>query len=141
MKREGKIIAVNKENATVQLMRHAACGDCGACHMGEENMNMKIEALNTAGADIGDKVVVDMETQDVLTAAFIAYGMPLIMLVIGIAGGKFILGFLGMERNIELFSFGMGLILMTITFFKIRKNEDKFKESKKYLSKITKIID
>ncbi|MCT4565459.1 MAG: SoxR reducing system RseC family protein [Maledivibacter sp.] len=141
MKREGKVIGVNKENATVKLMRHAACGDCGACHMGEEKMNMQIEAINTAGADIGDKVVVDMETQDVLTAAFIAYGMPLIMLVIGIAGGKFIFEMMKIQKNIELLSFGMGLVLMGITFFRIRKNENKFKESKKYISKIIDIIE
>lgn len=141
MIREGKVIAVDKENATVTLMKHSACGDCGACQIGKENMNIKIDALNTAGASIGDKVVVDMASHDVLTAAFIAYGIPLIMLIIGIAGGKFILELLGMEKNIELFSFGIGLIFMTITFFRIRKNEDKFKASKKYLSRITEILE
>ncbi|SHJ50879.1 SoxR reducing system RseC family protein [Paramaledivibacter caminithermalis] len=141
MKREGKVIAVNEKNATVKLMRHSACGDCGACQMGKENMNIEIEALNTVGADIGDKVMVDMTTQDVLTAAFIAYGIPLIMLIIGIVGGKFILELLGMKENIELFAFVLGLVLMTITFFNIKKRDKKFKESKKYLSEITEIID
>lgn len=142
MKREGKVTAVNGENATVVLMKHSACGDCGACHMGEENMNITIDALNNAGAQIGNKVVVDMETQDVLTAAFIVYGIPLIMLIIGVASGNFLFGkLMGMEKNIELFSFIIGLVLMTVCFLIIKINDDKFKRSKKYLSKIIEIIE
>ena len=141
MKREGKVIAIRGEDATVALMKHSACGDCGACQMGKENMNIKIEALNSAGAHVGDKVVVNMESTNVLSAAFIAYGIPLIMLLLGIVGGKFMLEIFGIEKNIELYSFLMGAILLIITFLGIRKNENNFKESKKYLSRIIEIID
>lgn len=142
MKREGKVTAVNGENASVFLMKHSACGDCGACQMGEENMNITIDALNTAGAEVGDKVIVDMETQDVLTAAFIVYGIPLIMLIIGVVSGNFLFGTLmGMEKNVELFSFIIGLVLMAVCFLIIKSKDDKFKKSKKYLSKIIEIID
>lgn len=141
MRREGRVIAIDKGNATVMLMKHSACGNCGACHIGEENMNMKIEALNLASADVGDKVMVNMETPNVLTAAFIAYGIPLIMLICGIAGGKAILTLLGITKGIELYSLFIGGMLLSITYLIIRKNDDKFKESKKYLSEITEIIE
>lgn len=141
MRREGRVIATDKDNATVVLMKHTACGDCGACHIGEENMNMKIEALNSASAEIGDKVMINMETPNVLTAAFIAYGIPLIMLICGIVGGKSILTFLGVTKDVELYSLFIGLILLSLTYFIIKKNDDKFKESKKYLSEITEIIE
>ncbi|WP_432665381.1 SoxR reducing system RseC family protein [Wukongibacter baidiensis] len=141
MRREGRVIATDKGNATVLLMKHSACGDCGACHIGEENMNMKIEALNSASAGIGDKVMVDMGTPNVLTAAFIAYGIPLIMLIIGIAGGNSILTLLGVTKGIELYSLFIGAILLALTYIIIRKKDDKFKESKKYLSEITEIVE
>ncbi|SKC70078.1 SoxR reducing system RseC family protein [Maledivibacter halophilus] len=142
MNREGKVTAINGDNATVVLMKHSACGDCGACQMGKENMNITIEALNTVGAKVGNNVVVDMESQDVLTAAFIVYGIPLIMLIIGVAGGNFLFKqLIGIEGNVELFSFITGLVLMIISFLFIKSNEDKFKESKKYLSQIIEIID
>lgn len=141
MKREGKVTAVNGENASVFLMKHSACGDCGACQMGEENMNIKIEALNSAFAAVGDSVMVDMETPNVLLAAFIAYGIPLIMLVLGISGSSFILKLLGIMDNIELYSLIIGAIFLVVTFLIIRSNEDKFKESNKYLSNITEIVE
>jgi len=141
MRREGKVIEVSGDNAIVILMKHSACGDCGACQMGEENMNIKIEALNSASAAVGDKVMVDMGTPNVLLAAFIAYGIPLIMLVIGISGGSLILKLLGIMKNIELYSLIIGAIFLLVTFLIIRSKEDKFKESNKYLSNITEIIE
>lgn len=141
MRREGKITGVEGDNATVVLMKHSACGDCGACQMGHENMNIKIEALNTASAKVGDKVLVDMDSPDVLFAAFIAYGIPLIMLIIGIAGSAFLFNKLGMTNNLELYSLIIGVVLLTATYVVIKKQDNKFKESKKYLSIITEIIE
>lgn len=141
MRREGKVTGISGENATVVLMKHSACGDCGACQMGQENMNIKIEALNNASAKVGDKVLVDMDSPDVLFAAFVGYGIPLIMLVIGIAGSSFLFKFLGMTSNIELYSLIIGALLLAATYMVIKKKDNKFKESKKYLSIITEVID
>ena len=141
MRREGKIISKNGGSATVVLMKHSACGDCGACQMGRENMSIKIDALNSAGGSVGDKVVVDMGTPNVLLAAFIAYGIPLISLILGIVSGKFILELAGVMENIEVYSFMIGVVFLMVTFLIIRKNEVRFKESKKYLSTIVEVID
>ncbi len=141
MQREGKVTGINGENATVILMKHSACGDCGACQMGKENMNITIEALNNASAKIGDKVLVDMDSPDVLFAAFIAYGIPLIMLIIGIAGSGFLFNRLGMTNNLELYSLIVGAIFLAATYLIIRKKDEEFKESKKYVSIITEIIE
>lgn len=138
MNRQGKVIELKKDRAIVQLIRHSACGDCGACQMGHENMQMKVEASNDVGANIGDLVEIDLETNNVLRAAFFVYVIPLIALVIGIVGGKYL--FSGLDGNIEAYSAILGVVLMAICFIAIKYNERKFQSSKKYLSQIVKVI-
>ncbi len=140
MNRQGKVIKIDKNKALVKLMKHSACGDCGACHLGEENMDITIEAINDLGANIGDKVEVNMAAPNVLRAAFIGYGIPLISLILGILLGKIFLDTIGFGGNIELFSFLIGIIFLAITYLVIRINEDNFKKSEKYVSKIINII-
>ncbi len=141
MKREGRVIKLDKNKATVQLMKHAACGDCGACHLGEENMNITIEAINDIGADLDDRVEVIMETPNVLMAAFIGYGIPLISLLIGILGGNKLLEVMNISGNTEVYSLVIGLLLLFTTYFIIKSNEHNFKNSGKYISKIIKVIN
>ncbi len=48
-----------------------------------------IEAINTAGADIGDKVKVRLEVST-LKAPFIIYGIPVVLLIIGAMLGLYL---------------------------------------------------
>lgn len=139
MNREGKVLELKKDRAIVELMRHAACGDCGACHMGDENMQMKVEVLNEAGAEIGDIVEIDLETNNVLRAAFFVYVIPLVALVLGIVLGKYI--FVSAGSRTEAYSAILGVVLMAATFAGIKLNEKKFSSSKQYLSQIVKVLD
>lgn len=140
MKREGKVLSIDEDIAVVKLMKHAACGDCGACHIGDENMDIQIEAINKLGANIGDIVVIDMDDPNVLSAAFIAYGIPLISLIIGIFSGEYILELLNIHKNTEGYSLAIGIIFLFISYLYIKGNEKKYKVNPKYKSRITQII-
>ncbi len=142
MKRQGKVIGINNDRARVSLRKHSACGDCGACQIGEENMNMEIDAINTAMAKVGDDVEIDMASPNVLTAAFLAYGLPLISLIIGILISNKIFTLLGLGgKNIEIYSLLCGILLMLISYGYIRLNEEKIKNNSDFVSKITRILD
>jgi sigma-E factor negative regulatory protein RseC len=123
MKREGKVLEVNDGKALVVLMKHAACGDCGACHIGDENMDIKIEALNAAGAHIGDRVEVDLENVNVLGAAFIAYGIPLLAMIVGVLAGQYVLELLKVKGDIEVYSFLIGALSLVVSYLFIKANE------------------
>ena len=140
MNRTGIVMDKSGDFASVKLMKHAACGDCGACHMGAENMNITVECVNESCAEVGDRVEIDMKTQNVLGAAFIAYVIPLFVLVVGIAVSNAIMKGIGYEEHRELISFLVGASLTAITYFVIKLNDEKFYNSKKYLSTITKIL-
>jgi len=141
MKREGRVVEVKGKKARVALLKHSACGNCGACHVGDENMKIDIEAINEVNAKVGDIVEIDLETPNVLMAAFIAYGIPFFALILGIYGGTKLLELLRVNENIEVYSFSIGVVLLVISYFAIKMNEDNFKRSKKYYSKIIKIIN
>lgn len=141
MDQTGKVMEVYKNNKAKILMRkHSACGDCGACQHGKENMDINIIALNEIDAKVGEFVEVNMETQNVLSAAFIAYVIPLIVLIIGVAGGSFLLGKIGFNGNIEIYSIFIGLFGMAITFIMIKLYENQLNNDKRYMPSISRII-
>lgn len=109
--------------------------------MGEENMKMSVECLNEANAQVGDRVELVMRTENVLSAAFIAYLIPLTVFLLGIIFGMKYLTASGYQGNIEAAGAGIGLVLMFITYGVIKLNDKKFKESNKYLSVAIKVLD
>ncbi|WP_129597605.1 SoxR reducing system RseC family protein [Anaerophilus nitritogenes] len=142
MNQVGKVIEVLEDHRAQVLMRkHSACGECGACQYGQENMKIKIIAMNQVDAKEGDTVEVNLETQNVLGAAFIAYVIPLIALLIGIIGTSYLLPKIGFTGNIEVYSIVVGFILTVIVFGFIKLNESSFKKQDKYVPVISKVIE
>lgn len=136
MEQNGRIVElVDDTTAKVAIMRHSACEKCGACHVGSSNRDFSITADNNVNAQLGHVVVVQMETENVLSAALIMYVIPLIALVTGIlVGAKLFQG----EKG-DILSILLGFVLLALSYFVIRKNEHHF--SKKYKAVITKIIE
>lgn len=135
MEQLGKIVeVVDNSSAKVMMLRHTSCKNCGACHVGS-NPDIIITAENAVSAQLGNLVEVSMKTQNILSAAFIMYVIPLFILVLGIYVGTRIFT----TENGEIYSIFLGFALLAISYFVIRQSEDKFKQ--KYKAVITKIIE
>jgi sigma-E factor negative regulatory protein RseC len=91
----GTVVAVHGELAEVESRRRSACGSCevkGACgtsllerFFGRRRLLLTVH--NPIGARPGDRVVVGVPEQALLTASFAAYMVPLLaMLGGGVAG-------------------------------------------------------
>lgn len=119
----GVVESIKNDKATVAIMRHSACGDCGACQMGKENMERKVEAINPIGAKIGDQVTMEMSDDTVLKAAFIVYMVPLFVLIAGIFITKIVLEFFQISDMVELYGVLVGLIGMALCFWYIKKRD------------------
>ena len=141
MNREGIVTEVKGDYVQVDLVRHSACGSCGACHMGDENMQMSVECLNQAQAQVGDRVELVMKTENVLAAAFIAYMIPLAMFILGLVVSMKVLTANNYQGSVEGIGTLIGLVAMFITYGIIRLNDDKFKSSQKYLSVVIKVLN
>ena len=140
MNEQGYIVEiVDSVTAKLKLKRHSACASCGKCATTSESKDIIVEVDNTIGAKIGDRVEVNMETVNVLKAAFIAYTIPLAALLIGTVGAFYILSYMNIN-NIEVISGGVGLTFTLLSFLMLKKNDSKFRESKEYIPIVTRVI-
>ena len=141
MNEQGYIVEiVDSVTAKLKLKRHSACASCGKCATTSEEKDIIVEVDNTIGAKVGDRVEVNMETINVLKAAFIVYTIPLIALLIGTVGTFYILNAINFNRNIEIISAIVGLIFTIIVFLILKKNDKKFRDSKEYIPIVTRVI-
>ncbi len=77
--------------AEIEVTRRSACGHdcakCGGCG-GLETQVLYVTARNKAGAQPGDRVLIEGETRQVLGLAALAYLSPLVLFFVGYAGAK-----------------------------------------------------
>ncbi|HHY90583.1 MAG TPA: SoxR reducing system RseC family protein [Clostridiales bacterium] len=142
MNHVGQVLQLYEDNrAKVLIRRHTACSECGACKHGKQDMNMEIIAVNNANAKIGDVVEISMQTHNVLTAALLVYGIPLLMLIIGVVAGYAILQKMGFTAKLELYSVLIGLVLLILTYIALKIYENVLKKDARYTPVISRIID
>lgn len=91
MTEQGFVREIHGGLAMVETVQTEACSHCsakGACQMmGGEKMRL-VPAINEAGAQEGDRVLVAAKRKTVLGAGFLVYMGPVITLILGAALGK-----------------------------------------------------
>ena len=143
MNQQGFILEIVDDNTAIMIMqRHAACASCGKCtKLSSECQDLVVEVDNAIGAKKGDYVEVSMESVRVLKATVLVYLVPLICLLSGTILTYYILNLVKYSRQIDIISGIVGLVCTFISYLILKKNDDKFKESRQYIPKITKIIE
>jgi sigma-E factor negative regulatory protein RseC len=95
------VVGVEQDIASLEVVRRSACGLCGKTRgcgislfgrlFGHKSNVFK--AQNSINAQAGDRVIVAIEENAVLTSALIVYGVPLATLLLGaILGNTFFMG-------------------------------------------------
>jgi len=138
----GKVIDTQNNAAKILIKRHTACGDCGACQVGKDNLNLIITVENSLKAQKGDLVIIELNTGNFLFASLILYGIPLMTLIFGIIIFYYILEYFGYQKNyVQLIPSIAGLLLMSISYIIIKKNESKFQNMNRFKSEMIEIIN
>lgn len=131
MKEIGLVVDIEDLNALVKIDRKTACENCKGCGLSSaDGKSMIVHALNQANALKGDTVELDMETPNVLAAAFLIYTIPLIGLMFGILASYAVMNIIGHQS--EALSLLFGIIFMGFAFLIIKKNENRIKKSQKF---------
>lgn len=141
MMQTGLVIGLEGNMAKIRMQRHTACGDCGACMVSKNQLNVTLEAENTVGAKTGDFVEINMETIDFLSAVMLIYVFPLITLIVGIFAGYY--GFLALgiaDRVAQGYGAIIGILAAGLTYLIIKLNEDKIKMMQKFKPAISHIV-
>lgn len=95
---KGLVVAIEAGDVWVQL----ASGGCGRCHepggCGGQSLTQmlgpekKYRVANLIGAQVGDRVVLLLDSGVVRQAAWLAYGLPLLLCLLGAVIGQFLSG-------------------------------------------------
>ena len=134
MDRAGVIVSEMGEFSKVKLVRHTACGNCGACQLGDDQKDIMLIAKNTVHAKMGDLVEVSMATNSVLSAAFIMYIIPLGGLFIGLMLGQWLF------PGKDVMTAFLGLGMMALSFVMIKLNDKRFLKNDKYVAHIMTVL-
>ncbi|MTI70968.1 MAG: SoxR reducing system RseC family protein [Firmicutes bacterium] len=124
MNQVGFVKALENNKALVEVRRVSACGsNCASCG-GECNIpSVTVRIENKLNAKPGEFVEIKMGTKTILKSAFIAYIIPLILMVLGIVLG--IKTFKSMNfESYETFGFLVGILFLGGSHF-ILKSIDK----------------
>lgn len=135
----GKIIAVEGENAVIQLERNSACAKCGICHMGE-TQTIQIAVENNIGAAVGTRVLVKMDRGVVLRAGAIVYLIPLAALLLGVGLMYIINLYFPLPGSPDWWGIGVGFALFALSFVGIRLGEARWRQNPKYTPTIDRIV-
>lgn len=141
MRETGMIVNIENGLAKVQIKRHTACGDCGACQIGHEKLVMETFAKNPVSAKIGDQVEIETETTNILKASLIIYTFPLIMFIIGSLLGYTLANNFDIYKWNNYIGFGVGILFTLISYMIIKKNEKRFIKDKAFQPIICKIVE
>lgn len=133
MKETGTIEKIDGDFVWVRILRKSACGEnCATCKGGCVPTERVICVKNTLSCHNGDKVILEMNTKNVMKAAFLVYIIPLLLLIFGYFLGEYLFKSEGMAVL-------SGVMLMAVSIIPLKFVDKKSKD--KYMSEITGIIN
>lgn len=111
-------IVINSANglAEIALVESDNCEECSAkiiCKPKEDNTKI-LTAADPFGVAPGDEVKISVEGKAILKATILLYGVPLVLLLLGISFGMHIFG--DVNNLSELYSFLLGGSLAAVYF-------------------------
>lgn len=138
---EGVVIRTDSRNAWIKTVKTGACASCsarGACQTMGGGKEMEVEAINTAGARIGDRVVIGFETAPLLKVSFLLYIFPILALILGAAVGQAAAPHLSLEASAASIVFGFFLLL--VSFWVVRKTGNRLAARDQYHPRVIRIL-
>lgn len=136
---QGIVIRAGADTAWVKTTQSSACEGCaskGSCHaQGDER---EVEALNPAGARVGDRIVLTIDTSPFLKATFLLYVFPIICMIAGAAMGLRMAPDMGLDPSVGSAVAGFLFFFASIFFVKYKGNQ--LAERDDYKPRITRII-
>ena len=137
MRESGIITEIEEHTMMVEFERSSMCEKCGACERAHNAMRMEVERIGNAS--LGDRVEVDLPERTVVRAALVAYGIPLALLLAGLAAGSALPGRLGLPGNPDLYALALGLLLAAGAFLALHLTERRRRSCGRYAPKVVQI--
>lgn len=122
---------LSRNRVKVRFPRRTACENCNMCLKPKNEMFVEIVCDNVLNAKVGDSVSVEMGEKSVLTAAFIVYLIPIIL----VTASMFAFKSLG-----EWWQFGSAITMLIIGFVFSSLIDKKLRKKKGFCPQMAEII-
>ncbi len=134
MKELGVVTAVKGKKATVKVDKKDECSKCGMCLFPKNASSIEFEADNLVGANVGDTVCFERQTDGKLLGILLVFLVPL--LLIGISA---VLCYFVIKK--EIYMLIISLPAIVIWFFVLSFIDKKIKKTSKFRSVITAVCE
>jgi sigma-E factor negative regulatory protein RseC len=138
---KGIVIKIDANTARVRTTKSSACQACTArdsCNAMDAGKNMEVDAVNTVGAQVGDRIMLYFETGSLLKATFLLYIFPILCMLLGAAAGHWFS--LKNSLNPSAVAAAAGFLFLILSFLLVRSKANKLAENDHYRPKIIKIL-
>jgi sigma-E factor negative regulatory protein RseC len=138
---EGIVIKIDATKAWIKTTKTGACKECsarGSCHTLGGGKEMEVEAINIAGAGIGDRVIIGFETRSLLKASFLLYIFPVIGLIVGAVIGQEAAPLIGLNPSAA--SPTLGFVFLFLAFLYVRHKGSRLAKQNQYCAKVIRIL-
>lgn len=135
---EGIVTGIKSGIATIIVSSKDVCHECSAklfC-ISKENDKRHLNAADSIGVKVGDRVMVSLGGKYLFNAAVLLYGIPLLLIISGI-----LLGYFLFDKDTEIYSALLGALLTGFYYLALHGISQKEKSSKKFLPKIVSVED
>jgi sigma-E factor negative regulatory protein RseC len=104
----------------------------------DSGKEMEVEAVNDAGAKVGDRIMLYFETGALLKATFLLYIFPILCMLVGAAAGHW----LSVKNNMNPSALAAvsGFLFLVMSFVLVRFRANKLAENDHYRPKVIKIL-
>ena len=137
----GIVIRTDSQGAWVKTIKSGACEGCtarGSCHSLGDSGEVEVEAINEAGAKVGDRIVLSLETASLLKATFLLYVFPILLLIIGAVIGQATAPYFNVNPSGFSATIGFSFFFAAVLVIKVKAN--KLAKKNEYRPKITKVL-
>ncbi len=137
---EGIVIKLEADRAWVKTKKSVSCESCASrksCNVMGGSNDMEVAAINTAGAAVGDRVVMNFETSSFLKATFLLYVFPIICMFLGAVVGQEIAPAVNLGESVASAVSGFLFFFFSILFVRVKAN--KMGNESRYQPKIIRI--
>ena len=127
--------------AWVKTTKSGACKSCSArssCYSLGGGEETEVEAINRAGAQVGQKVVLSFDTSPLLKATFLLYVLPIIAMIVGAFVGQKIAP--NFNVNISFMAAIFAFLFFGLTMLFVRSKGNKLAQKDEYRPKIIRVI-
>lgn len=116
---KGIVLKAGDSRAEIELIDEGNCKECSArifCKPSEKKKSKILEVEDPYGVLPGDEVKIQIAGETILKASFFLYGVPLILIIVGILFG---IKLFANSFSPELFSFLFGISLTALYYSSI----------------------